>query len=442
MSNCMKEIREILLFCIMRPVSLASLILGLAFINPVLPPLMEAGEFTIRYIDIGTVLLIWFVFRKFYIQKNSFFKHKWWIIFRPLAPFFIYTGLSIGLVRVYAPDVVWASVASYARLMVTILTGWLIYMSIEKESDLKFIVKSIVAFAAISIIFGIWQAFSGPLERIWIDRYGGFLGINNFGLISGLLIVWSVIGFIYKITPLFSIILMLIGLFGLLLSKSATSTSAAVITILFLGTVVVRTKFSKNMQIVILTSALIAGIGFLIGALWMIRRSDLIGLLTLSGGSWVQRLILAYAALQIFFSHPLGVGWQASKTKAILGDPNLNKTLMEAFPKVHREYFFLDQQLSLHNMYLQILAELGIVGFLSFIYGITRIVKMSINLINKISAKPRLKAYAMSCAISLIYLLIWWNSRVLFGGHIESILAVSFLSIIAIIYQFEDQNKV
>jgi O-antigen ligase len=87
------------------------------------------------------------------------------------------------------------------------------------------------------------------------------------------------------------------------------------------------------------------------------------------------------------------------------------------------------------------LAELGIIGFLLFIYGIAQIAKMLIALTNKISARSQLKRYAMFCAISLVYLLIWWNSRVLFGGHIESILAVSFLSIIAKIGQFEDRNK-
>ena len=437
----MDKIRIVLLCNIFRPTALASLMLGLAFVNRVLPPLIEVGEFTIRYIDIATALLAWVAFWKLYVQRISFFQDKWWVFFRPLVPFFIYAGLSIGLVRIYVPDVIWASVASYIRLVITILMGWLIYMSIEKEHDLELIVKSILIFATISIIFGIWQAFSESLERILIDRYGGFLGINNFGFVSGLLIVWSVVAFIYNTISLSSIITLLIGLFGLFLSKSATSIMAVIATILFLGIVLIRAKFSKKMQIAASISVLIVGIGLLIGILRVIRSSDLIGLLTLSGGSWAQRLILAYAALQIFFNHPLGVGWQASKTKAIIGDPNLNKTLMETFPQFHRGYFFVDYQLSLHNMYLQILAELGIIGFLLFIYGIAQIAKMLIDLTNKISAKSQLKQYAMFCAISLVYLLIWWNSRVLFGGHIESILAVSFLSIIAKIGQFEDRNK-
>jgi hypothetical protein len=162
-------------------------------------------------------------FGNFMFSGLAFFQDKWWVFFRPLVPFFIYAGLSIGLVQIYVPDVIWASVASYIRLVITILMGWLIYMSIEKEDDLELIVKSILIFATISIIFGIWQAFSGSLERILIDRYGGFLGINNFGFVSGLLIVWSVVAFIYNTISLSSIITLLIGLFGLFLSKSATS---------------------------------------------------------------------------------------------------------------------------------------------------------------------------------------------------------------------------
>jgi hypothetical protein len=69
----MNKIRIVLLCNIFRPTALASLMLGLAFINRVLPPLIEVGEFTIRYVDIATILLAWVAFWKLYVQRISFF---------------------------------------------------------------------------------------------------------------------------------------------------------------------------------------------------------------------------------------------------------------------------------------------------------------------------------------------------------------------------------
>jgi O-antigen ligase len=417
----------------------ACLILGLSFINPILPPVIGIGEFTFRYIDVVTAFLLCIIFLKLPVWRFNFLRQGWWIIFKPLFPFVFYIGFSLGLVWIYAPSALWASIASYIRLVTTILIGWLIYMSIEKEEDLQFIVKSIVFFAEISVIFGVWQASFFSLKTLLTGRYGGFLGIGALGFISGLLIIWSAVVFIKG--SFFSnwVVPLLSGLLGLFLSKSAAPILATILSIMFLYIVFINPNSLKNK--LKLTGILTTGIIFSMIILLLLRTSDFMGLLGLKGGSWAQRLMIGYAALQIFFTHPFGVGWQASKTKEIIGDPNLNKILIQTFPEFPKHYFFLVEQTAIHNMYLQLLAELGIVGFLLFIYSVIQIAKTIADILKKTQNSFQYNQIALFCVVSLIYLLVWWNTKPLYGGHIESILAVSFLSIIARLYELESNNK-
>jgi O-antigen ligase len=137
--------------------------------------------------------------------------------------------------------------------------------------------------------------------------------------------------------------------------------------------------------------------------------------------------MLAYAGIQIFLGHPLlGVGWQASGTSPVIGASALNALLMATFPGMPEEYFFLTRPLSPHNMYIQFLAELGIVGTIAFVYAAAAIAKT----IRRILREARGGAEtgpARFYAFGLLFLLLWWNGHSLYGGQIESALACVFL---------------
>lgn len=94
------------------PALFSSLMIGFAFLNPVLPPIIEVGEFTFRYVDAVTLLVIIVVLLRNFRGLNDLFKSEWWEILGNLFPFLAYMGLSLGLVWIYVPSVLWASVAS------------------------------------------------------------------------------------------------------------------------------------------------------------------------------------------------------------------------------------------------------------------------------------------------------------------------------------------
>jgi O-antigen ligase len=339
------------------------------------------------------------------------------------------------------PDVLSASIASYVRLMITILTGLLICISIKEEKDLRFITKVIVMLAVASITIGSWEALIVPRkEMVIISRYGGILGYNTFGLVAGLLVLWSIIAYANRKPLLLWVIPLSSGLLGLFLSKSASSILATVGGVLFFQAIFARKALPQSTKVLKLVLGAIIGLVFTIWVMWLLRPADLIGFVNLSGGSWAQRLMIAYAAFQIFFAHPIfGVGWQASSTEAVIGNPALNEELMRVFSQLPRHYFFVERPTSLHNMYLQFLAELGIIGFLLFTYGVIRISKVVLKILGEIPPQYPFRQLALFCAMGLIYLLIWWNTNPLYGGQTESMLAVGFLSLLAALWKLQRQ---
>jgi O-antigen ligase len=429
-------------FCLVRPIWASSLVLSFAFINPsLLPPVMELGEFTVRYVDGATFLLIATIFLRLLVQRYTVFEQEWWVIFKPSFPFLTYIGLSLGLVWIYVPDVLSASIASYVRLMITILTGLLICISIKEEKDLRFITKVILMLAVASITIGSWEALIVPRkEMVIISRYGGILGYNTFGLVAGLLVLWSIIAYANRKPLLLWVIPLSSGLLGLFLSKSASSILATVGGVLFFQAIFARKFLPQSTKVLKLVLGVIIGLVFTIWVMWLLRPADLIGFVNLSGGSWAQRLMIAYAAFQIFFAHPIfGVGWQASSTEAVIGNPALNEELMRVFSQLPRHYFFVERPTSLHNMYLQFLAELGIIGFLLFTYGVIRISKVVLKILGEIPPQYPFRQLVLFCAMGLIYLLIWWNTNPLYGGQTESMLAVGFLSLLAALWKLQRQ---
>jgi|GEM_PF-2815573 len=433
-----------LALCVVRPILASSLVLSFVFINPsLLPPVIEVGEFTIRYIDGATALLAAAIFLRLAVQRHKLIESEWWSIFKPLFPFLIYVGMSLGLVWIYMPDFLSVSVASYARLVVTVLLGFLIYMSLGTKKDMWLFTRLIVMLVAISIIVGIWEAIASPQKDAMITgRYGGLLGFNTFGLVAGLLVLWAVIVRANKGQRRLWVIPLVTGTLGLFLSKSGSSILATIGAVLFFQIAFNRRKGTTQVTW-LLQLALVGVLGFAltVGSLRLLRPSDFFGLVNLSGGSYAQRVMIAYGALQIFLSHPLfGVGWQASSTKAIIGDPTLNEMLMQAFPELPTHYFPLERPTSLHNLYLQLLVELGIVGFSLFIYGVVRVGIAIANILKQIPYQSSYRQLVLFNAIGLVYLLIWWNTNPLFGGQTESILAITFLSFLAALWRLQRQN--
>jgi O-antigen ligase len=159
------------------------------------------------------------------------------------------------------------------------------------------------------------------------------------------------------------------------------------------------------------------------------RQSDIQGLENLSGGSFSQRMIIAYVGLKVFIEHPfIGIGWQASSVQNATGSIEASQILTDRFLDLGIPGHFLLGATSFHNMYIQFLAELGLVGSALFIYVCFRIRYVIQRTMKDICYGSQYLHMSYFYTLGMIFLLIWWNTNALFGGQIETVLAFTFLS--------------
>jgi hypothetical protein len=91
-------------------------------------------------------------------------------------------------------------------------------------------------------------------------------------------------------------------------------------------------------------------------------------------------------------------------------------------------------------MYIQLLAELGLIGFSLFVRGGVRIGFTVNAILRGIPAQSPDKMRARFYTLGLVFLLIWWNTNPLYGGQTESLLAFTFLGALAAVAQCEKQS--
>ena len=77
--------------------------------------------------------------------------------------------------------------------------------------------------------------------------------------------------------------------------------------------------------------------------------------------------MLATAGLELFVDNPIaGVGWQRSPE--VINDPELNAQLRRRFGSAINPEFLPDQNpTSVHNAYIQVVAEAGLIGLVTFL---------------------------------------------------------------------------
>ncbi len=227
-------------------------------------------------------------------------------------------------------------------------------------------------------------------------RTGFLVNPNTLGLLACGLILLSILEphWLGKRSK-FSIVFVAIGIWGLFIARSISGVLALLIATWCLP-VSTRARW-------ITTAVLFAGTT----ALW--RLGDVVGLLDVSGGTLAHRAAMAYAGLRVFLDAPVfGVGWQQS-TPWLL-HPDILASTMSKFSQLPSVYFTPQGGLGVHNAYVQLLAEMGLIGTLvvgSTLVGMVRRVKGR-------SPFPWLPL--------LVAILVWHNTNPIYGGLPETAL--------------------
>ena len=86
---------------------------------------------------------------------------------------------------------------------------------------------------------------------------------------------------------------------------------------------------------------------------------------------------------------------------------------------------------SVHNAYIQVAAEEGVIGLLALVVvavGIRRRVRK----VRAQTTDPAIRAALRWACLVLVVVLIWWNDNPLFGGQAETLLAALALGTLAV----------
>jgi O-antigen ligase len=87
---------------------------------------------------------------------------------------------------------------------------------------------------------------------------------------------------------------------------------------------------------------------------------------------------------------------------------------------------------SVHNTYVQMLADLGLIGFVLFVTAIASIGLAIGRLLREVRDGP-FRIPAWSSALGLVVVMVWLNDNALFGGQVETLVMATLVGILGAI---------
>jgi O-antigen ligase len=408
------------------------LFLSTSFINTsLLPIFFEISEISLRIHDVIFAFIVLGLLLEISILGRYCWPNELNSIFIPILILLAYIGLTLLNVFYSFPKHFLLSVASFLRLGQYAFFVPLACLVLRTERDMKSFVGCFLILSLASVAIGLIQSLSGPGLLSEQSRVGALLGTNTLGLQSGFLCLFAVIQYYEKLFSgrIFAWFLLGGGILGLLLTKSVSGSLATIVVI-----VIYLCIHSRRGSLFILRRALIMCLGLFLFLffLYALRSGSLHGFFEMRGGSFLHRSIMGVTGIGIFLEHPLvGVGWRASSFPEILMSPELIGWLPTIFPSAPAQYFPDITPTSVHSIYVQVLAELGLVGFFVLLVIVLYLAWRIVKIIQCLQPGTPLKALGKFFAFSLILLLIWWLGLPLYGGQIETFVLFSFLGALA-----------
>jgi hypothetical protein len=135
-------------------------------------------------------------------------------------------------------------------------------------------------------------------------------------------------------------------------------------------------------------------------------------------------VVAGTGGLELFSDSPLvGLGWRRSDSATAIADANLSERLRRRFGTDLNPNFFPDvQKVTVHNTYVQLLAELGMIGMLFFLLAIWAVGRRVLELLRRLDFGSDLWRHARFLGLATVAVMVWLNDNPLYGGQPETIL--------------------
>jgi O-antigen ligase len=351
--------------------------------------------------------------------------------------FLAYIGVTTIGVLLLEPKLFATSAVSWIRLVQTASLAWLAASVIHTVRELRLLINAIALAAVASIGVAVGDALRSGVNLS--ARYGGLLGPDAFGLVSGLLIVLAVVGGGGSRTS-HRAAFGAMGVLGLVMSRSqgALVGTALVVALALVtaggsrtGALGTRSRIQR-LNRGLLAAACAAVV--VVAAIQFLRPGSLPTSSKFRESSVYNRIIVGTAGLEIFSEHPfLGVGWRRSDSPTVIASPDLAAKLRKRF-STPTETFFPDVEItSVHNTYVQLLAELGLVGTALFGIAVWAVGRRVLALVRSLGKDTESWRQARFLTFAALLSLVWLNDNPLYGGQPETVLlAVALGSLVAL----------
>jgi hypothetical protein len=350
----------------------------------------------------------------------------------PVLLLLAYVGLTLLYVAAVDPGRLPISSVSWLRLVQTASLGWLAATFLRSTKDVTVVLGAIAGVGGLAVALalagGASVADAGPLGA----RGGGILNPNQLGLVSGLMILIAAFGALGP-APTYRVPLVLLGAVGLVQSQSVGSLVATSVALLLaLAFAVPAPRRIVAFRGFRAAMALVVAIAVAYGLASLIRPDNLPTSPNFRASSAGARTVLAAAGLELAERHPvIGVGWHRSEDPDVIGNRDLNADLRARFPATRSDYFPDVSPASVHNAYIQVAADLGLVGVALLVFMFVSLARWIGAVLAPVRRWTPEWRQLWVLAWGLVLIAIWWNDNPIYGGQVETVVPAVFVGAIA-----------
>ena len=318
------------------------------------------------------------------------------------------------------------SVVAWLRLAQTFSLVALVPYAVRSTEDAEFVIGAVELAVAAEIVRGIVNAvIVGQVGQ----RLEGGNGPNTSGLLAAVLIITAVHAPVPRARWL-RVVMVVLGAIGLIMSQSLGATVAVAGALAIFGLSSVPSARVRRSALFTPTRVIVLLVVVTVFALTL-RSENLPVSDNFRRSTTIHRVILAEAGVELFLQHPIfGVGWQRSPEA--VQDKELNNELRNRFGGDVNPEFLPDQSpTGVHNAYVQIATEAGLIGILGFLVFLVACIRGIRALLRKLLVDPRRHACARCAVAVLVVIAIWLNDNALYGAQPELVLAATMLGLLA-----------
>lgn len=349
----------------------------------------------------------------------------------PILLFVGFAGLTIIYVATVDPGHTGRSLVSWLRLAQTISVAFLAALFVRSSRDVKVILVAVAVAGAVAVAMGLIGGVSSESE-LTLGARGGGLNPNTLGLVSALLVLMAALG---ALGPqlLYRIPLAIAGAVGLAQSQSVGALVGTCVAVT-LGLVLVRAQRPtvRGVRAAQAITALMAALLLAYGLASAIRPENVPHSDSFKTGSAWHRIVVGAAGLELAVRHPIiGVGWRRSSQPEVIGDPEVMTPVRERFAGTKEDFFPDSEPASVHNTYVQVAAELGLVGLALLGIVILSLGRDVRRLIKRVPRGTMAWTQLWYLAWALVLILVWLNDNPLFGGQTETVMLMALAGTLA-----------